>query len=97
MEASGLSHALDDSVRRMEEAAHATSINLYYSENLRFHWLMVEALGNAVLAKTYRNIVQRLHQSRLTNLAHGLNMLASLSEHREIGAAGQAGGAASSC
>jgi DNA-binding GntR family transcriptional regulator len=89
-----LSDALDESVKRMDHAAHAGSVSEYYSENLRFHWLMVEAAGNAALTETYRNIVQKLHLSRLTNLAHGLNMLASVAEHREIAAAARAGDAA---
>jgi DNA-binding GntR family transcriptional regulator len=75
----------------MEEAAHAGNVSAYYSENLRFHWLMVEAAGNAALTETYRNIVQKLHLSRLTNLSHGMGMLASVADHREIAAAQRAG------
>jgi DNA-binding GntR family transcriptional regulator len=88
-----LSDALDSSVGRMEDAAHASNVSAYYSENLRFHWLMIEAAGNAALTETYRNIVQKLHLSRLTNLSHGLGMLASVADHREIAAALRAGDA----
>lgn len=88
-----LSDGLDASVGRMEEAARAVDVSAYYSENLRFHWLMVEAAGNAALVETYRNIVQKLHLSRLTNLSHGLGMLASVADHREIAAALRAGDA----
>jgi DNA-binding GntR family transcriptional regulator len=48
---------------------------------------MVEAADNAALTETYRNIVQKLHLSRLTNLSHGLGMMASVSDHREIAGA----------
>ena len=89
-----LSNQLDASVSRMEDAAGATNVSAYYSENLRFHWLMVEAAGNAALTETYRNIVQKLHLSRLTNLSHGLGMHASVADHREIAAALRAGDAA---
>lgn len=89
-----LSEALDASVGRMEDAARAANVSAYYSENLRFHWLMVEAAGNTALTETYRNIVQKLHLSRLTNLSHGLGMMVSVADHREIAAALRAGDAA---
>jgi DNA-binding GntR family transcriptional regulator len=88
-----LADALDASVARMEQAAQANDVSTYYSENLRFHWLMVEAAGNAALVETYRNIIQKLHLSRLTNLSHGLGMLASVADHRAIAAAQRAGDA----
>lgn len=88
-----LAEALDASVARMQDAAQAVNVSAYYSENLRFHWLMVEAAGNAALSETYRNIVQKLHLSRLTNLSHGLGMTVSVADHREIAAALRAGDA----
>jgi DNA-binding GntR family transcriptional regulator len=75
----------------MQDAARSENVSAYYSENLRFHWLMVEAAGNAALSETYRNIVQKLHLSRLSNLSHGLAMQASVADHREIAAALRAG------
>lgn len=88
-----LADALDGSVGRMEDAARADNVSAYYSENLRFHWLMVEAAGNAAVTETYRNLVQKLHLSRLTNLSHGMGMLVSVAEHRAIAAALRAGDA----
>jgi DNA-binding GntR family transcriptional regulator len=88
-----LADALDASVGRMQDAAQSSNVSAYYSENLRFHWLMVEAAGNPALAETYRNVVQKLHLSRLTNLSHGLAMQASVAEHRQIAAALRAGDA----
>jgi DNA-binding GntR family transcriptional regulator len=89
-----LADILDASVGLMEQAAEVTNVSAYYSENLRFHWLMVEAAGNAALLETYRNIVQKLHLSRLSNLSHGMGMLASVADHRAIAAALRAGDAA---
>lgn len=88
-----LAQALEASVGRMEDAVHARNVSAYYSENLRFHWLIVEAAGNAALAESYRNLIQKLHLSRLTNLSHGLGMHTSVAEHREIAAALAAGDA----
>ena len=88
-----LADALDGSVGRMQDAAQSANVSAYYSENLRFHWSMVEAAGNAALTETYRNVIQKLHLSRLTNLSHGLGMQASVADHREIAAALRAGDA----
>jgi DNA-binding GntR family transcriptional regulator len=88
---SALAEQLDASVARMEEAARASNVSAYYSENLRFHWMMAEAAANGALMETYRNIVQKLHLSRLTNLSHGMGMLASVADHRDIAAAIRAG------
>lgn len=88
-----LAEALEASVGRMQDAAQSGNVSAYYSENLRFHWLLVEAAGNAALADTYRNVIQKLHLSRLTNLSHPVGMQASVLEHREIAAALRAGDA----
>jgi DNA-binding GntR family transcriptional regulator len=88
-----LADALDASVGRMGDAARTRNVSAYYSENLRFHWIMVEATANAALADTYRNMVQKLHLSRLTNLSHGMGMAVSVAEHRDIAAAVRAGDA----
>ena len=77
----------------MEGAARSSNVSAYYSENLRFHWMMVDATRNAAVGETYRNLVQKLHLSRLTNLSHGMGMAASVTDHREIAAAVRAGDA----
>ena len=89
-----LADVLDSSVGRMEDAARASNVSAYYSENLRFHWIMVEATGNTALAETYRNIVQKLHLARLTTLAQDTGMRTSINWHRDIAAAQRAGDAA---
>lgn len=88
-----LADTLDACIARMERAAQTLDVSAYYSENLRFHWLMVEAAGNAALTETYRGIVQKLHLSRLTNLSQGVGMSASVADHRHIAAALRAGDA----
>jgi DNA-binding GntR family transcriptional regulator len=77
----------------MKSAASARDTQTYYAANLKFHWAMVEAAGNAALAKTYRAVVQQLHVSRLRNLSDLPGMRASIAEHRAIHAALVAGDA----
>jgi DNA-binding GntR family transcriptional regulator len=83
-ERQALVSALEDSIAVMNEAAAAHDVQRYYRENLRFHWAIVEAAGNAQLAETYRGVVQRLHLARLKNLSHDLGMRASIAEHVQI-------------
>lgn len=71
----------------------APNVQGYYTENLRFHWAIVEAAGNASLSETYRGIVQKLHLSRLKNLAQDLGMRVSIAEHVDIVNALRAGDA----
>ncbi len=75
---------LDDSINAMNDAAIQHDVQRYYGENLRFHWAIVEAAGNQTLTETYRGIVQKLHLSRLQNLAHDTGMQASITEHIDI-------------
>lgn len=86
-----LADALDASVARMEVAERQREVAAYYAENLRFHWLMVEATANQALLDTYRNLVQKLHLARLTTLSQDMGMRASIASHREIAAAQRAG------
>ena len=75
---------LHTSVEAMLQAASQHDGHNYYAENLRFHWAMVEAVGNQQLSDTYRGIVQKLHLSRLKNLSQDVGMQASIAEHLEI-------------
>jgi DNA-binding GntR family transcriptional regulator len=68
----------------MKEALKTADANLYYAENLRFHWAIVEAAGNAQMAEIYRGIVQKLHISRLKNLSGNSGRKASIAEHQTI-------------
>lgn len=68
----------------MKDALKSADANLYYAENLRFHWAIVEAAGNAQMAEMYRGIVQKLHISRLKNLSGNSGRKASIAEHQTI-------------
>ncbi len=75
---------LDGATASMTSALRQADAHLYYTENLKFHWAIIDAAGNAQLAETYRGIVQKLHISRLTNLAGDDGRKASVSEHEAI-------------
>jgi DNA-binding GntR family transcriptional regulator len=79
-----LARLLDTSNQVMQAAASLQDVQHYYSENLRFHWAIVEAAGNRQLSETYRGIVQKLHVSRLKNLSQDIGMKVSIAEHVEI-------------
>lgn len=78
---------LRDSILVMKDAANQSDVQLYYRENLKFHWAIVNACGNQTLTETYRSIVQKLHLSRLKNLSQDVGMQASIAEHMDIVAA----------
>lgn len=71
---------LDTSIRNMENM-HGQA---YYLENLKFHWLIVEGSANKSAADIYQQIVQKLHISRLGNLASEHSRLESIKEHKRI-------------
>ena len=75
---------LGTSADAMLHAAGRHDVQRYYSENLHFHWAIVESVGNGQLLDTYRGIVQKLHLSRLKNLSQDLGMQLSMDEHVEI-------------
>lgn len=75
---------LEEAGQAMKDAAGRHEVQRYYSENLRFHWALIEAAGNLALADSYRGIVQKLHLSRLKNLSHDYGMQASIAEHLDI-------------
>ena len=75
---------LDAAAEAMKDAASLQEVQRYYGENLRFHWALIEACDNRTLAETYRGVVQKLHLSRLKNLARDIGMQASIAEHVQI-------------
>jgi DNA-binding GntR family transcriptional regulator len=68
----------------MKQAVTQQQVAAYYAENLRFHWLIVESVGNQQLTETYRGTVQKLHISRMKNLAKVADMRTSIAEHSAI-------------
>ena len=83
-EKTALLTVLDAAAQAMKDAASRQEVQRYYSENLRFHWALIEACDNRTLAETYRGVVQKLHLSRLKNLSRDVGMQASIAEHVEI-------------
>ncbi len=79
-----LLEVLDASIDAMQQASSQHDVQHYYAENLRFHWAIVESAGNRQLSDSYRGIVQKLHLSRLKNLAQDVGMQASIAEHVDI-------------
>lgn len=79
-----LVRVLAGSIATMDQAVAADQVRDYYTENLRFHWLIVEAAGNQSLRDSYRELVQKLHLSRLRSLSRGLAMQTSIQEHQQI-------------
>lgn len=78
---------LQHSIDQMNAYAEVRDVQAYYGENLRFHWLIVEAADNHNLTETYRGIVQKLHLMRLHNLSKDFGMRTSIAEHVEIASA----------
>ena len=93
-ERTALADVLDASIDAMNAAAAKHDVQRYYGENLRFHWAIVEAAGNHVLANNYRSVVQKLHLSRLKNLSRDVGMRTSIAEHVSIAGALRRGNAA---
>lgn len=75
---------LQASIDAMTDAAGKHEVQRYYSENLHFHWAIVESAGNRQLLESYRGVVQKLHLARLQNLSKDFGMEASIAEHVDI-------------
>ncbi len=60
-----LVNALAPCTDAMDAAIRDANPQAYYRENLRFHWLFIEYAGNREIAKTYREVIQKLHLARL--------------------------------
>ena len=75
---------LSTATEAMWDAMQQHELQRYYTANLRFHWAIVESVGNQQLSDTYRDIVQKLHLSRLKNLSKDIGMQVSIAEHGEI-------------
>lgn len=79
-----LSLLLSAATTAMDHALTQHDVQAYYAENLRFHWAIVQAVGNQQLLENYRGIVQKLHMSRIKNLSQTVGMQVSIAEHTEI-------------
>ncbi|ANN65630.1 GntR family transcriptional regulator [Bordetella bronchialis] len=79
--------ALEPCTEAMDAAIRDANPQAYYRENLRFHWLFIEHAGNREIAKTYREVIQKLHLARLKNLSSETHRAQSNAEHKQIVAA----------
>lgn len=79
-----LGQALGASIALMMAAQEAANLAAYYSENLHFHWLIVQGAHNEQLSRTYQEVVQKLHLARLQSLSHVTGMKTSIAEHQNI-------------
>lgn len=68
----------------MDEAIEASRAQAYYNANLQFHWLFIEYAGNHEIAKSYREVIQKLHLARLKNLSTRDHRVQSNAEHKQI-------------
>ncbi len=75
---------LDVCVVQMEEAIEKSNVQAYYNANLHFHWHFIESAGNREIAKSYREVIQKLHLARVKNLSTPDHRRKSNAEHKEI-------------
>ncbi|ARP89390.1 GntR family transcriptional regulator [Bordetella genomosp. 9] len=76
--------ALEPCTQAMDAAIRDQNPQAYYRENLRFHWLFIEYAGNREIAKTYREVIHKLHLARLKNLSTAEHREQSNAEHKQI-------------
>jgi DNA-binding GntR family transcriptional regulator len=79
-----LVQALEPCTEGMDAAIRDANPQAYYRENLQFHWLFIEYAGNREIARTYREIIQKLHLARLKNLSTESHREQSNAEHKQI-------------
>jgi DNA-binding GntR family transcriptional regulator len=79
-----LVQALEPCTEAMDAAIRDENPQAYYRENLRFHGLFIDYAGNREIAKTYREVIQKLHLARLKNLSTQAHREQSNAEHKRI-------------
>jgi DNA-binding GntR family transcriptional regulator len=79
-----LVQALEPCTEAMDAAIRDQNPQAYYRENLRFHGLFIDYAGNREIAKTYREVIQKLHLARLKNLSTQAHREQSNAEHKRI-------------
>ncbi|MFW8566370.1 GntR family transcriptional regulator [Orrella sp. 11846] len=76
--------SLEESTVAMDIAIKEKDPQAYYRENLLFHWHFIQYLENKEIAKVYRELIQKLHLSRLKNLSSVGYRERSNAEHKQI-------------
>ncbi|MEP2716375.1 GntR family transcriptional regulator [Pseudophaeobacter sp.] len=82
---------LHDANEKCQAAVEAQNIDDYYSENERFHKIIYRESGNGFLAKETGNLHRRLQPFRRQQLRFRGRMAQSMSEHKAIVEALEAG------
>jgi len=75
---------LDVCIAAMDEAMGVDNTQTYYNANLQFHWLFIQFAGNREIAKSYREVIQKLHLARVRNLSSKAHRWQSNAEHKQI-------------
>lgn len=75
---------LDGFIAGMEQAAGTRDFETYYPLNVAFHAFILDACGNATLAREYKSFVKRLTLFRARSLVQGGGLTVSNREHREM-------------
>lgn len=68
----------------MDVAIDTDDTQAYYNANLQFHWLFIKYAGNQEIAKSYREVIQKLHLARVKNLSSKDHRVQSNAEHKQI-------------
>ncbi len=76
--------ALDELLRKMDEAAATQSLDDYYPLNLEFHDSLMRFAGNSRLHTLYGELIRELHLFRERALLHDGGLAVSNAEHRRI-------------
>jgi phosphonate utilization transcriptional regulator len=76
--------ALKSLLAEMDAATGADDVKRYHALNLEFHDALVEFVGNARLAETYRRLTKELLLFRLRGLQDGGGFAVSNAEHKAV-------------
>src|SRR5690606_21969937 len=75
---------LEIHIAAMDQAIKEDNIKAYYNANLQVHWLFIKYAGNLEIAKSYREVIQKLHLARVKNLSTKAHREKSNAEHKQI-------------
>jgi len=76
--------ALKALISEMDAAMAAQDVKRYHALNLEFHDALVDFVGNARLAETYRKLTKELLLFRLRGLQAGGGFAVSNAEHKTV-------------
>jgi DNA-binding GntR family transcriptional regulator len=80
----GLLTALRDNLQAMQDASVADDRTAYYSLNIAFHDMIMDAARNEKAKGVYDGLVKEMHLFRRRGLSVAMNISKSLEEHADI-------------